>query len=498
MFVFPFFSAATWTLVALFSSLCYLYSIWPYRFFKRLGIPGPRPRPFIGTLHYFKKGIYRFHRESQAQYGDMWGLYDARSPVLMVADPKIIETVMVKECYSSFTNRRDHPAAGPLADAITLVKDDTWKRIRRTLTPCFTSERLEQLFPSVAPYADRLLKKLEGVAEDEAVDVKQFVAPFSLDVVTSASFGIEANALNDPHDPMNVHLEKIVNFKVWPFLLLKIFPFIGFLFKLLKLDVLPMKSLDYFYDTIQRLKDQRSTDDSSGVDFLQVMIQSQIPETEIKREQDQPSEGLTEHEILSQAFIFIYGGYETTSVTLTNTLYNLATNPAVMNKLQREIDGSLPADSPVPYEALLRLQYLDQVICESLRLMPPLPHLERVCKKNLQINGVTIPRGTPVVVPVNVLHHDPRFWTKPGLFRPERFDKDSDEEVNPYAYMPFGLGPRNCIGLSYAVLVVKMVLVRLLQRYNVEPCSETMIPLEFNWKAQPLRPIKLRFVPRRR
>ncbi|CAL8285941.1 unnamed protein product [Arctogadus glacialis] len=196
--------------------------------------------------------------------------------------------------------------------------------------------------------------------------------------------------------------------------------------------------------------------------------------------------------------IFLFAGYETTSSSLGFLAYNLALNPEVMTKLQQEIDSTFPNKGAVDYPALNQMEYLDSVINESLRLYPIALRLERVAKATVEINGLVIPKGTVFMVPLWVMHRDPDLWPNPEEFKPERFSKENKDTIDPYTYMPFGAGPRNCIGMRFALVMMKLAMVEILQKFSFAVCDQTEIPLEMDIQGllMPKRPLRIQLVPR--
>uniref|UniRef100_A0A8C9T2L3 unspecific monooxygenase n=1 Tax=Scleropages formosus TaxID=113540 RepID=A0A8C9T2L3_SCLFO len=474
------------------SSLC-RYGVSPYGYFKKLGIPGPRPLPFLGTCLSYRKLFFIYSLFCPS----FCSIFDGRKPLLMITDSNMIKAVMVKECYTYFTNRRDGIMAGPLADGLSLVKDEKWRRIRSVLSPIFTSGRLKEVFPIAIHYADIMMASLKKRNLEEPVQIKEIVGPYSLDVITSASFSVDIDSINNPNDPFVSNIKKILKFSFYnP--LLWIISMAKFNVLKLGLSLLENSSINFFYKALRKIKDQHQKDHGSRVDFLQLMIESQISDQQAEAKATGESiKGLTDHEILSQSLIFIFGGYETTGSTLTLLVYNLATNPDTMRKLQEEIDRVFPDNAPVLYEALMQMEYLDMAINESMRLWSPAPRIERACKQTVEIHGVTIPSDTLVVVPTYVLHRDPKIWESPETFKPERFSKENRESIDPYTFLPFGTGPRNCIGMRFALMIMKLAVVKLLQNFDFETCKETQIPLELNTLYQPKQPITLKLVPRK-
>jgi len=124
------------------------------------------------------------------------------------------------------------------------------------------------------------------------------------------------------------------------------------------------------------------------------------------------------------------------------------------------------------------LQYLDMVLCESMRVYPPIPsHIGRWASEERTICGVTIPKHVAVTAAVWVLHHDPRFWKDPWKFDPERFAPENRDKIVEMSYMPFGEGPRNCIGRRFALMEAKMALVEILRKFSFETNEKTPEPL---------------------
>uniref|UniRef100_A0A2R8ZNI7 Cytochrome P450 3A n=1 Tax=Pan paniscus TaxID=9597 RepID=A0A2R8ZNI7_PANPA len=424
----PNFAMETWVLVATSLVLLYIYGTHSHKLFKKLGIPGPTPLPFLGTILFYLRGLWNFDRECNEKYGEMWELYEGQQPMLVIMDPDMIKTVLVKECYSVFTNRMPLGPMGFLKSALSFAEDEEWKRIRTLLSPAFTSVKFKEMVPIISQCGDMLVRSLRQEAENsKSINLKDFFGAYTMDVITGTLFGVNLDSLNNPQDPFLKNMKK-----------------------LLKLDF-----LDPFLLLIS----------------------------------------LSDLELVAQSIIIIFAAYDTTSTTLPFIMYELATHPDVQQKLQEEIDAVLPNKAPVTYDALVQMEYLDMVVNETLRLFPVVSRVMRVCKKDIEINGVFIPKGLAVMVPIYALHHDPKYWTEPEKFCPEsRFSKKNKDSIDLYRYIPFGAGPQNCIGMRFALTNIKLGVIRALQNFSFKPCKETQIPLKLDNLPilQPEKPIVLK------
>ena len=463
----------------------YVYTAYKQSRFRRLGIPGPTPTPFLGTLpELIKKGGFQMDIDHVANHGEYFGAFIGNIPTTMISDPDMIREIAVKQ-FPDFQDRTQSLAVPKFWTlSVNNAVGAHWRFLRRTLTPTFSSGKMKKMEPILHKCLDSFIVVLDKtVSETDLLNIQPVFEALTLDVVCSSSFGIEVNSQQNPDDPFVKNAKEAFSFNFGsnPFFLLNfLFPESKHILKYF--NTTDTKALKYIKEATQKVIDERKALDSSQYsDLLQLMIDAHKDsdhdedETAGLQTDGEKKRPLTDDEILANSVMFLLAGYDTTASTLSWLTFCLATNLDVQNRLIREIDDSLGNKKP-GYDSVFKLQYLDMVLSETLRLYSPAARINRQVVKDTVICGKKLPGGMSVTFPVSGLHRLPEFWPEPEKFDPERFTAENKEKRNKYTYMPFGVGPRNCIGMRLALLEVKMAIVTLLQRYRVEPTEKLQIP----------------------
>jgi len=199
----------------------------------------------------------------------------------------------------------------------------------------------------------------------------------------------------------------------------------------------------------------------------------------------------SDDELVAQTVVFIIGGFDTTSTILTFLMYELAKNPEIQKKLQEEIDNyKRETSDTLTYNDLPKLKYLDMVVSESLRLWPSFGAVDRVATTkytlpppNDSCNSYEVQKNHAVWVPILNIHRDPQYFPNPMKFDPERFSDENKSSIQSGSYLPFGIGPRNCIGSRFALMIVKAVVFSMLSKFDIFVTSKTQIPVQLSKKT---------------
>jgi cytochrome P450 len=203
------------------------------------------------------------------------------------------------------------------------------------------------------------------------------------------------------------------------------------------------------------IKQRRNQD--PGQDLLQTLMDARYSD----------GEGMSDELVLSESMQLLVAGHETSSNGLSWLLYLLSSRPDCLERVRQEFDSVL-GEAPLSYADVPKFEFTTQVIQEGLRLYPPFWMIDRMAVADDRVGEVDIPRGSTVIVYVYGAHHAPRYWESPESFEPERFTKANEKLRRPFTYLPFGGGPRGCIGGNYAMLQMLMILSDLLRRYDFQ------------------------------
>lgn len=398
-----------------------------------------------------------------------------------IRDPEIFKQITIKD-FDHFEDRRSfiNENGDELWDNILLsLHGEKWRQMRATLSPAFTGSKMRQMFELVSECADEIVKHFTAKAQSGEkinIEMKDVFSRYTNDVIATCAFGIKADSFNEPENWFFMSGKKLLNFTGFLTSLkffvnfampsvakrLKLQLFDGTIsnsFKYMILDTMATRKNNNIYrpDMINLLMQVREgslnhqSEDKSNesTDGFATVEESEIGKSRVTRKWN-------DNELVAQCLIFFLAGFETSSSALSFAAYELVANPDVQQKLYEEIkkvNEQITDGKRISYEELQRMKYLDQVVSETLRKWPNGVQIDRICVKDYVYDDgdglkFQIEKGTNLVFSIYGIHRDAKYYPNPEQFDPERFSDENKHKILPGTYVPFGIGPRNCIGKS--------------------------------------------------
>jgi len=450
-----------------------------FHVFSDQGISGPKPIPFFGNAWgMWKKNIPDSDRKMVKEFGNVFGTFDGVSPVLHINDTELIRSVFVKD-FDHFVNRRkiEFPEYKVLRYMLTSLENQKWKDIRSAVTPTFTTGKIKRYSIQMKECTDRLCVNLKSIAAKQGkLNLKEEMGVVTMDIIAKCAFGMTIDNLGKKDDPFIENAKKIFGApqnKSPAIVLLFVLP--AYIMGKLGSFFFDITVWNFFTDIMENMMERRSKTTQKFHDFPESASEAISAQTKTENGKTVPAWSQEEvNEIVAaQATIFLVAGYDTTANTLTAAMFELAHHPVLQEKLYDQIMSKVDQHGGVCHELLEDVPYLDHVMHEVLRMHPPVTNLERQCNKPVTYNGMHISEGMVVSVSAYALHYSEEYYTDPETFDPDRWNSENKASLNPYAYMPFGMGPRNCIAMRFAQEELKLVLCSLVKEFRFFPVEET-------------------------
>ncbi|EAT41567.1 AAEL006815-PA [Aedes aegypti] len=510
-----------------------------YQYFLSKPVPCMKPTFLVGNsgpMLTRKKDIASHIRTMYDTYPDakMIGFYDLTKPVYLVRDPEVVKTMTVKD-FEHFTDHtptmtgtgEEVSEKSLFGNSLFALRGQKWRDMRSTLSPAFTGSKMRHMFELVVECGQSMAEFL--ISEAKAgkrleFEMKDTFTRFGNDVIATVAFGIKVDSMRDRENEFYMKGKQLLNFQRFTlmikFLLMRAMPALA---EKLGADFVDAEAGKYFTGVIMENMKQRKAHGIVRNDMIHMLME--VRKGALKHEKgeqetkdagfatvEESQVGKTTHsriwkdnELVAQCFIFFLAGFDTLSTGLTFLTYELALNPEIQQRLYEEVmetESNLDG-KPLTYEVLQQMKYMDMVISESLRKWPPGIVADRYCTKDYQFKdgpgSFLIEKGTSLWIPTIAIHNDPRYYPNPDKFDPERFSDENKSKINPAAYIPFGVGPRNCIGSRLALMEMKSVVYYLLREFSFEPTEKTQIPLKLTMSGFTLQGEKgvwLEFKPR--
>ena len=428
--------------------------------------PGPRGGRLMGVMREFNRDSLGFIERAQREYGDIVWTRFLYVPALFLYHPETIEYVLA-------TNARNFVKAMTLrsnffqrlvGNGLLTSEGEAWKRQRRLTSPAFHRHRIANYVDTMVNYSNRLTSTWQ---EGETRDAHRDMMRLTLEIVVRCLFSTEVS--NDVDQVGNILKQLVKPFASQATL------------KWIMNNRLPTPYHLQFHRlarkidrVVYRIIAERRTNPHDEGDLLATLL----------RARDEDGSQMSDQQLRDEVMTLFLAGHETTALTLAWTWYLVGGNAEVEKKFHQELDEVLSRRDATMAD-LPRLKFTEQIVKESMRLYPPAYGLGREAINDCEIGGFPVPAGTQVFMFQWVTQRDARFFDDPQAFKPDRWTEDFEAQLPKYAYFPFGGGPRACIGASFAMMEMILVLATIGKKFRLELVPDQRVE---TYPAMSLRP----------
>jgi cytochrome P450 len=413
----------------------------------------------------------------------IWEWKSVFGRMFVISDPAGVKRVLLDNVANYPKTDTETKMLGAIVgEGLLVSQGEKWKSHRRLMSPSFDFKSIVSYSPAMVSAAEAFADAWAVKGKDAVVDIADEMTRLTLKVISNTMFSADGEMLGELVDSSLRKMTDIIDFGV-----LDILPLIGPPRMKRKMDRIHANFMT-MDATIQKLiRAREKTEGQAQRDLLDRLIAARDGETGVR---------LSNDEVRDEVVIIFLAGHDTTSLALTYTWYLLSQHPEVEAKLHAELARVLGGRAPT-YDDLENLSYTKMVIEESMRLYPPAPGISnRAVLEDDEIGGVKIPKGAQVGIMPWLLHRHRLLWDHPERFDPERFSPERSQGRHRFAYLPFGGGPRVCIGMALAMAEAQLILATIAQRYRLKLVPGQDIILQHRITMRPRDGIQMILEPR--
>ena len=414
--------------------------------------PGPKGLPVIGHLLEIRRDPLGFFSTCSERYGNIVSLRFGTWPALLLSGPSDVETVLVKNHHGFKKNTFfwRHVTA-IFGKGLLTSEGEFWHRQRRLAAPAFAGQRLASYGAIMVRHTSRVVERWKP---DAARDFHADMMGLTLGIAAKALFDSEVEEDVAAMDKaVNALTDQIAVRFARPFVIPDVVPLPG--------HIRYRRALRRVESVVQRIIRERRSDRQDKGDLLSMLMQAR----------DENGDPMPDRQLRDEAVTLLLAGHETTALALSWTVYLLGQHPDVEARLSAEIEAVLGSRA-VSVEDLPRLRFTDQVVTEAMRLYPPAWAIGREAVEECEIGGYPVPVGTTILMSPWVIHRHQRYFDEPAKFQPDRWSGDLARQLPRFAYLPFGGGPRICIGNRFATMEAVLILATVMQRFRLHLLRE--------------------------